>query len=736
MTIPLGETLLPAGEQIMGPTESFSNIRAKILIAEDSPTQAERLRHLLEGRGHVVKVAANGKEALAALHQQLSSIVITDIVMPEMDGYTLCREIKAHEGLKDIPVILLTSLSGPEEVLKALQCGADNFVRKPYDEENLLSRIDHILTNRELRKREKTRLGLEIDLGGQRHFITSDRQQILDLLLSTYVEAVQLNRDLAVKHAELTQLSQQLERKVEERTAALVAENSERKKAEEKFRGVMEAAPEGILGVDREGRILLLNEQAEKMFGYARQELIGQPIETLVPEPLRERHRTHRASYQSDPRMRPMGLGLDLHGRRKDGSEFPMEISLSPLQTDEGLCVVAIIRDITERQALEKRLRQAEKFEAIGQLAGGIAHDFNNVIAVMMGWAEVGMAQVDPENRVYQQFQKIRDQAGRAAGLTRQLLAFARRQILEPQNLSVNQVITQVLSLLEQVIGAHIELKTVLAPKLEVMRADPTQLEQVLINLCANARDAMPRGGQLVIETKNVEFDEDYCRLHPYARPGRYVMLSVSDSGEGIDAAKLEHVFEPFFTTKEVGKGTGLGLATVYGIVKQHNGFIHVYSEPGNGTAFRAYFPVVAAAAEKVEKHEDQPVRGGAETILLAEDNEGLRELACEALKSLGYRVFAATDGEEAVQVFLAQRDQIALVLLDVVMPKCNGPDAYARIRAAKPDVPVVFTTGYSAESDLLNSTLKKGDTILQKPYGLSALGRKVREALDSIQRK
>jgi len=283
---------------------------------------------------------------------------------------------------------------------------------------------------------------------------------------------------------------------------------------------------------------------------------------------------------------------------------------------------------------------------------------------------------------------------------------------------------------------AHTQGEISAPPELWPVHADPSQMHQVLVNLCVNARDAMPRGGRLLIETRNVEFDEKYCRRYVYARPGRYVLLSVSDTGVGMDAATIERIFEPFFTTKEMGKGTGLGLAVVYGIAKQHGGFINVYSEPGQGTTFRVYLPVGNEVAEEREKTATEPVRGGTETILVAEDHEGLRDMARKMLERLGYQVVLAGDGEEAVRMFEEHRDRIALVILDVVLPKLSGPEAYARMCALKPDVSVVFATGYTAEAAQLNSMLEKGAAVLQKPYSPDSLARKVRDILDHARQR
>src|SRR6266849_10303583 len=320
-----------------------------------------------------------------------------------------------------------------------------------------------------------------------------------------------------------------------------------------------------------------------------------------------------------------------------------------------------------ERKRLEQQVQELRKFEAIGRLAGGIAHDFNNALGVILGWAQLGYDNVPAHSPLRESFQRIRDQAQRSAGLTRQLLAFARRQVLRPRNVNLNDLVSKMTGLLETATGEQTELKIALTPRPQATKADPTQIEQVLMNLCLNARDAMPQGGRIVVETSNVEIGEDFCRTHSYGHPGRYVLLSVSDTGMGMDAATLDRIFEPFFTTKEMGKGTGLGLATVYGIVKQHGGFMNVYSEPGQGTTFQVYLPASSGLPGAIELATSEDAqKGGTETILVAEDHDGLRELVRKTLTSQGYSVILASNGRDAVHMFKVNSEEIRLVVLDV----------------------------------------------------------------------
>ena len=500
------------------------------------------------------------------------------------------------------------------------------------------------------------------------------------------------------------------------------------RESEARYRGLVHNATYGIYWVTIPGELLYVNPALVRMLGYdSSDELLSlRDSAALYRDPgVRKRI---LIEYMTTGRVE-----TTVEWKRKDGKTITVRINGRRVHdaNRHEECVEVIVEDVTERLALEKQLLQVQKFEAIGQLAGGIAHDFNNMIGAIIGWADLGLEETSADSRLHRHFEKVRQQAQRAAALTRQLLAFARRQILEPRNIDLNQAVTETLSLLEKVIGSDIEIKSKLAPDLAVVCADPTQVEQILMNLCINARDAMSDGGTLTIETSNIHFDEMYCTGQPYARPGHYAMLAVSDTGTGMDAATLERIFEPFFTTKEKGKGTGLGLATVYGIARQHGGFIHVYSEVGIGTTFRVYLPVSASQAQVPERPEDsREIRGGTETILVAEDHEGLRELALETLKNLGYTVLPVPDGEAAVLEFERHPDAIDLLVLDVVLPKVSGPDAYSRICELKPGIPVVFATGYSADIALINEP-HRNRPILQKPYSPRDLARKIRDTLD-----
>jgi two-component system cell cycle sensor histidine kinase/response regulator CckA len=528
-------------------------------------------------------------------------------------------------------------------------------------------------------------------------------------------------------------------------SALMVAQDiTDRKRAEEekqKFFTLVEYSGDFIAVADLKDNIEYVNPAGRALLGMGGPDSVAgtHSIDYVVPEDLSLVMDTIFPAISSSGHWK----GELRFRHTQTGQTIPMDcvaFQVKDPQTGEVRYIATVSRDITERRSLERQLRQAQKFEAIGQLAGGIAHDFNNVIGAIQGWAELGEEQAASSDAPYAAyFKKIHVQCDRVTALIRQLLAFSRRQILEPRNLSLNQSVQDVLGLLGGVIGKDIELRTVLGEDLAVVRVDPTQIEQVLMNLCINARDAMPRGGHLSIETRNAEFSKEDCQHNAGLQPGRFAALSVSDTGIGMDAGVRERIFEPFFTTKDTGKGTGLGLATVYGIVKQHGGFIEVESEPDRGSKFHIFLPIsenVRPAENRPPTVQDIAVRGGTETILIAEDHEGVREMARVTLESLGYQVLIAHDGEEAVEMFSAHRESVALVLLDVIMPRLSGPKTYEAIQAIRPGVPVVFATGYSNETSALTEMVERGITVLRKPYSPGVLCRRVREALDSAARR
>ncbi len=532
----------------------------------------------------------------------------------------------------------------------------------------------------------------------------------------------------------------------------------ERERAAARLRALLEAAPDATIGVREDGRIALLNAQAERLFGYDRSELLGQNVDVLVPAASRGIHSRLRAGYSAAPSARPMGTGDALCGLRKDGTEFPAEISLSSIQTDDGMLISASIRDISdrieaqvererlkaqaERERLENQLHQSQRLESLGQLAGGVAHDFNNLLAVVVNYASFLSEEIssltagETDERwlgVHRDIAEIEGATERARRLTHQLLTFGRREIVQPRVLNVGDVVRDVEQLLRRTIGEHVELATSVADDLWSVKADPGQLEQVLVNLAVNARDAMRDGGILTIEVHNVVADHAYTELRPGVVPGLYVRLRVSDTGTGMPDDVVRHAFEPFYTTKPRGEGSGLGLATVYGIVQQAGGRADIYSEPGIGTAFSALLPATdeaGAAPRAVPAGAAGATRCGGETILVVEDEDAIREVTRRILTRNGYKVLLASRGGEAIAIAEQPEQPIDLLLSDVVMPQMLGREIAERIRAIRPGVRVVFMSGYAQPILASERRLDPGMHLIEKPFTQSALLSRIREVL------
>ena len=503
--------------------------------------------------------------------------------------------------------------------------------------------------------------------------------------------------------------------------------------AEAKFRGLLESAPDPMVAVNRDGRIVLVNTQAEKTFGYRREDLLGQPMDILVPERLREKCLEYRTKFYREPQSPPMGATLEIYALRKDGSEFPVEIKLSLLETEKGLWGSAAIRDLTERRKLEQQFRQAQKMESIGTLAGGIAHDFNNLLTVILSYSSSLAEELTKEPRQQRAAEQIQLAAERGAALTRQMLAFSRRQVFELRVLNLNDVISNLLTMLHRIIGEHIEINTELTENLGAVKADPGQLEQVLMNLSVNARDAMSQGGSLTLETQNVELDEDFVRAHVGSSAGPHALLTVSDTGIGMDAATLGRIFEPFFTTKGPGHGTGLGLAMVYGVVKQSGGYIWVYSETGKGTTFKIYLPQVTETAETPAGKKPPQIRiQGSETILVVEDDPGVRDLVNSMLSAQGYKVLSSQNLQDVESICGQHAGKIHLLLTDLILPGTSGREIAKRVGDLRPDVRVLFMSGYTDDSLIHSHGFDKTFAFLQKPFSSVTLAAKVREVLDA----
>lgn len=928
-----------------------------LLIVDDVEENRYILRVLLQGHGYTVDEARHGAEALVRARLETPDLIISDLLMPVMDGFTLLRRWKSDEHLKSIPFVVYTATyTEPEDEKLALDLGADVFILKPSEPKDFLSRIQNVLAQSE---------------GGALVASQSAKSGTKELM-DDYSRV--LIRKLEEKKRDL-----------EKANIALQEEVAVRKQQEELVRSVVESMASGLVICDESGIITLVNSQVERMFGYTRSELIGRPMEILVPEKFRTVHPSHVKNFVSSPQPGRIGKGRDLTGRQKDGNELPVEIRLSSFTTPEGPRIAASIIDITERKRAEEALRAAEekyrelvneinegifsidgngvytfankaladihgvsnpdqltgrlfiefvlphardevlwhfqaclagnkpkielvpitradgrsatleitaspvmkggkstgikgvvrditeriraeeelkkseeryralfedskdgvfvstlegrfidvnpagvemlgystkdellqvdiandlffdadernalvdeiqrkgflqdhehdlkrkdgakitvletlipirnsqgkmlamrgfmrdithvkqlqhlllqsqKIEAIGRLAGGVAHDFNNILMAISGYSDLVLAKEERSGFVSRNdIMEIKKAAEQGGNLTRQLLAFSRKQVLDPKILDLNQTVSGMENLLRRLIGEDVYL--VIEPNHELgrVKVDPGQIEQVVMNLAVNARDAMQHGGKLIIETANVELDQDYVERHVGAAPGRYVQITVTDSGEGMDETVLSHIFEPFFTTKEAGKGTGLGLATVYGIVKQSGGYIEVYSEPGHGTSFKIYFP-------RVDSPLDQPDQGssthngigGDETILLVDDNESVRTAMAAVLEIKGYKVVQAINGMHALNLFRQLGGQVHLVITDVIMPGMSGSELAHRLNEEQGDLKVLFISGYSDDVISEEGLEDLQATFLPKPSSMNTLLSKIRELLD-----
>jgi two-component system, cell cycle sensor histidine kinase and response regulator CckA len=499
-------------------------------------------------------------------------------------------------------------------------------------------------------------------------------------------------------------------------------------------RMIRENAADMIAVVDVNGRRLYNSPSYEKVLGYSTEDLERtDSFEQIHPD---DRELVQQAAQEA--RQTGQGRTLEYRFRHKNGDWRLLESTANLIRSRKGEPdkFVIVNRDITERREAEKALRESElrqtqRMEAVGRLSGGIAHDFNNLLGVMIGYTDILEMRLREDDPARKTVEEIRKTGLRGAALTRQLLAFSRRQVLEPKVLDLNAVVPDIEKMLRRLIGENIELRTVLAPSLGRLLADEGQIEQVILNLAVNARDAMPQGGKLTIETANAVLDDSSARHMPTAQPGEYVMLSVSDTGIGMDPQTRAKIFEPFFTTKEAGKGTGLGLATIYEVVKRSEGHIWVYSELGKGSVFKIYFPLVQAGVQAAKAEVRRPPsRAASETILVVEDDESLREITRDLLVQSGYCVLEASSGEQALQVVQRHQAPIHLLLADVVMPGMSGAALAADLANSRPEMSVLFMSGYTDEAIVRNGVLEPGILLLEKPFTCEALIGKVRDAL------
>jgi PAS domain S-box-containing protein len=556
--------------------------------------------------------------------------------------------------------------------------------------------------------------------------------------------------DIAFRTAETENMNENLEGHVAHRTAQLAEANkeleveiAERKLAEEalrdsesRYRHLFESNPFPMWVFDQETlRFLAVNDSAVRHYGYSMDEFLSMTIKDIRPSEdvpvLLEFMGTSPPSPNESSAWRH---------QKKDGTTIEVEITSSPLSFAGQAAKLVLAIDVTARKKaetslreLEDQLRQSQKLEAIGQLAGGVAHDFNNLLTAISGHSDMCLRRLAPEDPIFRRIEQIKKAGDRAAALTRQLLAFSRKQILQPKVLQLNDIVVDMNKMLRRLIGEDIDLMMGLGVDLGHVKADPNQIEQVLMNLAVNARDAMPKGGKLTIETSNVQVGEEFASHHISVPRGDYVLLAVSDTGSGMDAATQARIFEPFFTTKEVGKGTGLGLATVYGIVKQSGGTVWVYSEVGHGTTFKIYLPSVRRSERALPLSQpEQELTQGSETILLVEDEEVVRDMASEILRETGYQVLEASNGKKAIELSSRYSGEIHLMLTDVVMPQMSGRELAEQLLTKRPEMNVLFMSGYTDDAIVHHGVLDEGTAFIAKPFSPEALTHKVRETIDS----
>lgn len=667
----------------------------EILIIDDEKVIRDSYRNFLEDYDYDVHEAANGLEGLEVFKREIPDLVLLDLNMPVLDGMEVLKKITGWSA--DTPIIVVSGTGLIDDVLRALRLGAWDYLYKPIEN--------------------------------------------LSVLLHAVEKALERARLLQENQA----YQQQLEQKVKRRTEALEKTTRRLRESEKKFRTFTESAPVAIM-IYSDGRWLYANPAARKLIGYPINKLrtmnfldIVHPDYDQDARPLIEERVNKGESKNS--RENRHELKIITGG----GSEKWLDFSVERITFQEKTAVLISAMDITERKQaeaeranLENRLQQSQKMESVGRLAGGIAHDFNNLLSPIMGYAQMLLMEFPPSNPRYEKLSQILKASERARNLTRQLLAFGRKQVLDIKTVSLDQVITGFKKILKRTIREDIRLKTRLTKPSSGIMADVTQLEQILMNLAVNAQDAMPRGGEMIIETGEVELDETFAELHPDIRPGPYVMLAVSDTGLGMNKETVKHIFEPFFTTKTPGKGTGLGLSTVHGIVKQHGGSIQVYSEPGYGTTFKIHFPRVdePVAITPPPSTFRKSAGSGSETILVAEDEESVRGVVSHILKNHGYTVIAAEDAEGCMQLARHHPGIIHMLLTDVIMPRMNGRELYRRLSEFLPDLKVLYMSGYTDDVIAHHGILEEGINLLQKPVSVDELTTKIREVLEGVKGK
>lgn len=828
---------------------------ATILIVEDSPTQAEILRMILDDAGYATAVATGAETAFLELTKTPCDLIISDVMMPEQSGYEFCRRLKESPDFRTIPVMFVTSLSDPMDIIMGLEAGAENFIPKPYQASYLLDRVKAVLNNNRDRETEKFAVGVEVSFLGRKFIINANRQQIIDLLIQTFEETVRANQALRISRAELAAAKALVEDRavklegqvqtseakyqmmmenandalfilnldgiVQEANRAahqllgrlgsslvgvdfnqclaqarkgefkvmsatddaatvefqmlksdgttcwaelsmspvtvgavpvllVIARDISRRKGDEQqlaskqetLSAIAANMADALITTNDVGIIESANHAAEQMFGWSIAELVGQNVTVLVSE---SDLIDDDGGFGSDLKSKLgtfIGVGpREVMALHKEGKRIPVELTLAKMSVGGQCRFIGVVRDISKRKQaeaeqrdLQARFLQAQKMEAIGNLTGGLAHDFNNILAIVIGNLDLlSDTSVPKDPDAVQLVADATTAALRGAELTRHLLAFSRRQPLDPEVFNINDRVEGVMKLLKRLLQEDIETAFVPGTGVWDVKADPVQLESVLANLAVNARDAMPTGGRLVVETRNVHLDSDYAVANAGVIPGDYVMIEVSDTGHGIPPEILSQVIEPFFTTKAVGKGSGLGLSMVYGFIKQSGGDLKIYSEVGRGTTVRIYLPRVKTESDTVVTDDvgpDVETTTLAKTILVVDDNPDVRKMVVAQLKRFEHRIYEACDGHQALDILL-RIPEIDLLFTDLVMPGgMNGLELARTARERHPGLKVLFTSGFPL-SMMNEGMFGPDDVLLSKPYRTLELQRKIADAFN-----
>jgi PAS domain S-box-containing protein len=666
--------------------------------------------------------ARNGVEALQQLANGSFDLIVSDVLMPAMDGFQLCRTVKSDERWKRIPFVFYTATytTRQDEEL-GLALGASRFIVKPIEPDQFLTMVEQVV--REGESGSIPVAALDLDDEGRALSIYNER------LVRKLEHKI---RQLEVARAELAASIEEKDREIAQRRLAEAALAH----SEEQLRLTWDSSTSGMVLTDPQGIVLRANPAMARMF--------ARPLDSLPGKPFTYCYAAGEAEYARVASREPvephtMGQHFETMLRRWDGEEIWIEGSRTTVELPAGPTVFSILRDVTERKRadeerarLEEQLRQAQKMESIGRLAGGVAHDFNNMLTVINGFSKLVLAKLHASDPLRESVEEINKAGERAVRLTQQLLAFSRKQILQPHVLDLNRVVAGTQPMLARLVGEDVELRVQLHPEATTVCADPHQLEQVVMNLAANSRDAMPHGGKLRIGTSVVAWGASDVQAHPGAHAGRYVVLEVSDDGEGMSEETRLRIFEPFFTTKDVGKGTGLGLSMAQGIVAQSGGFIEVASAPGQGTTFRVYLPgAEGAPADSSQSPAGAAIRGE-ETVLVVEDQEEVCKYVATALETFGYRVIQAAGADEALLLCEREQGRVDLVLTDVVMPNMSGRELADRLAKNRPGLKVLFMSGYADDAVMREGAAGTNANFIQKPFSPDQIATKVREILAS----